>query len=328
MPKLDRSTAIEVEVPAGTTVLQACEQAGVEVAAFLLSRAAGDRRQLPHVPGRAGEGAEADRLLRDAGRRRHGDPHRQSPKAQEGAQRRHGVPADQPSARLPDLRPGRRVRSAGPGDGLRLRPRPLSTRTSARCATRISGPLVETHMTRCIHCTRCIRFLTEIAGVEELGATGRGEDMEIGTYIERALDLGAVGQHHRSVPGRRADLEALCLHRPAVGIAQDRIGRRARRGRQQHPRRCARRRRCCACCRASTRRSTRSGSPTRPASRSTGCAGAGSTGPMSGRGGKLEPRRRGARRFDAIADRLNGVPGERIAAIAGDLVRRSKRCSR
>ena len=49
------------------------------------------------------------------------------------------------------------------------------------------GPLVETHMTRCIHCTRCIRFLTEIAGVQELGATGRGEDMEITTYIERAL---------------------------------------------------------------------------------------------------------------------------------------------
>ena len=42
-------------------------------------------------------------------------------------------------------------------------------------------------MTRCIHCTRCIRFLTEIAGVQELGATGRGEDMEISTYIERAL---------------------------------------------------------------------------------------------------------------------------------------------
>src|SRR5271156_2474025 len=50
------------------------------------------------------------------------------------------------------------------------------------------GPLVETSMTRCIHCTRCIRFLTEIAGVQELGATGRGEDMEITTYIERALD--------------------------------------------------------------------------------------------------------------------------------------------
>jgi NADH-quinone oxidoreductase subunit G len=49
------------------------------------------------------------------------------------------------------------------------------------------GPLVKTSMNRCIHCTRCIRFATEIAGVEELGATGRGENMEIGTYIERAL---------------------------------------------------------------------------------------------------------------------------------------------
>ena len=49
------------------------------------------------------------------------------------------------------------------------------------------GPLVETHMTRCIHCTRCIRFATEVAGVEELGATGRGEHMEVGTYVEKAL---------------------------------------------------------------------------------------------------------------------------------------------
>ncbi|HEX3881606.1 MAG TPA: NADH-quinone oxidoreductase subunit NuoG [Stellaceae bacterium] len=49
------------------------------------------------------------------------------------------------------------------------------------------GPLVETHMTRCIHCTRCIRFLTDVAGVAELGATGRSEDMEITTYVERAL---------------------------------------------------------------------------------------------------------------------------------------------
>ena len=49
------------------------------------------------------------------------------------------------------------------------------------------GPLVKTFMNRCIHCTRCIRFATEIAGVEELGATGRGEHMEVGTYIEQAL---------------------------------------------------------------------------------------------------------------------------------------------
>ena len=47
------------------------------------------------------------------------------------------------------------------------------------------GPLVKTIMTRCIHCTRCIRFSAEVAGVPELGATGRGEDMEITTYLER-----------------------------------------------------------------------------------------------------------------------------------------------
>lgn len=49
------------------------------------------------------------------------------------------------------------------------------------------GPLIQTDLTRCIHCTRCIRFGQEIAGLKELGATGRGEHMEIGTYIERSL---------------------------------------------------------------------------------------------------------------------------------------------
>ncbi len=49
------------------------------------------------------------------------------------------------------------------------------------------GPLIATEMTRCIHCTRCIRFATEVAGVPELGATGRGEAMEVGTYVEHAL---------------------------------------------------------------------------------------------------------------------------------------------
>jgi len=49
------------------------------------------------------------------------------------------------------------------------------------------GPLVKTVMTRCIHCTRCIRFITEIAGVHDLGATSRGEHMEVGTYVEKAL---------------------------------------------------------------------------------------------------------------------------------------------
>lgn len=49
------------------------------------------------------------------------------------------------------------------------------------------GPLIETEMTRCIHCTRCVRFGQEVAGIMELGATGRGENMRIGTYVERAV---------------------------------------------------------------------------------------------------------------------------------------------
>lgn len=49
------------------------------------------------------------------------------------------------------------------------------------------GPLVKTIMTRCIHCTRCVRFTTEVAGISELGLIGRGEDAEITTYLERAM---------------------------------------------------------------------------------------------------------------------------------------------
>ena len=50
------------------------------------------------------------------------------------------------------------------------------------------GPLISTDMTRCIHCTRCVRFTSEIAGFQELGTVGRGEHTEIGTYIERSVD--------------------------------------------------------------------------------------------------------------------------------------------
>ena len=49
------------------------------------------------------------------------------------------------------------------------------------------GPLIKTTMTRCIHCTRCVRFANEVAGVEDLGATGRGENVEISTYLEKAV---------------------------------------------------------------------------------------------------------------------------------------------
>uniref|UniRef100_A0AAG5DQF0 NADH-ubiquinone oxidoreductase 75 kDa subunit, mitochondrial n=1 Tax=Anopheles atroparvus TaxID=41427 RepID=A0AAG5DQF0_ANOAO len=64
------------------------------------------------------------------------------------------------------------------------------------------GPLIKTIMTRCIHCTRCIRFASEVAGVDDFGTTGRGEDMQVGTYVEKlflselsgnVIDLCPVG---------------------------------------------------------------------------------------------------------------------------------------
>jgi len=50
------------------------------------------------------------------------------------------------------------------------------------------GPLVKTSMNRCIQCTRCVRFANEVAGVEELGTTERGNDMQIGMYVEKTMD--------------------------------------------------------------------------------------------------------------------------------------------
>lgn len=55
------------------------------------------------------------------------------------------------------------------------------------------GPLIQTDLTRCIHCTRCVRFGEEIAGLRELGATGRGENMTIGTYIEKSVESELSG---------------------------------------------------------------------------------------------------------------------------------------
>ena len=55
------------------------------------------------------------------------------------------------------------------------------------------GPIVSTKMTRCIHCTRCVRFVEEVAGVTEIGATGRGEDMEITTFLQASLESELSG---------------------------------------------------------------------------------------------------------------------------------------
>ena len=55
------------------------------------------------------------------------------------------------------------------------------------------GPLVSTIMTRCIHCTRCVRFSTEVAGVDDLGLLGRGENAEITTYLEKTIESELSG---------------------------------------------------------------------------------------------------------------------------------------
>jgi NADH-quinone oxidoreductase subunit G len=96
------------------------------------------------------------------------------------------------------------------------------------------GPLVETHMTRCISCTRCVRFITEVAGMPEMGQTGRGEDARSPPIWARRSTRDA-GQHRRPLPRGRADQQALRLHRAALGADQDRDHRRDGRARLQHP---------------------------------------------------------------------------------------------
>jgi NADH-quinone oxidoreductase subunit G len=84
------------------------------------------------------------------------------------------------------------------------------------------GPLISMEeMSRCIHCTRCVRFGQEIAGVMELGMSHRGEHAEIG-------GVRAVGQHDRHLSGRRPHKQALPLQRPDLGIVAPQVGESAR----------------------------------------------------------------------------------------------------
>ena len=239
MPKV-KIDGVEIEVPAGITVLQACELAGRRDSALLLPRAPVDRRQLPHVPGRGGAGPpkpQASCALPVADKQ---EIFTNTPMVQKA---RKGVmefllinhPLDCP---ICDQGGECDLQDQAMGYGF---DRSRFHENKRAVPDKDLGPLVKTSMTRCIHCTRCIRFATEVAGVEELGATGRGEDMEITTYVEHALDHRAVRQPHRPLPGRRADLQALRLQGAAVGAHQDRIDRRAGCARRQHPRRHARR---------------------------------------------------------------------------------------
>jgi NADH-quinone oxidoreductase subunit G len=184
MPKLTIDGG-EIEVPAGTTILQACELAGIEVPHFCfherLAIAGNCRMCLIEVERSPKPIASCAMPVGDGM-----VVHTKSPKAlkaQKGVMEFLLInhPLDCP---ICDQGGECDLQDQAMAYGFD-RSRFVENKRAVR--DKDFGPLVETHMTRCIHCTRCIRFLTEIAGVQELGATGRGEDMEIGTYIERAL---------------------------------------------------------------------------------------------------------------------------------------------
>jgi len=184
MPKLTIDGQ-EVEVPAGTTILQACEHAGIEVAHFCyherLAIAGNCRMCLVDVEKSPKPIASCAMPVADGM-----VVHTKSPKAikaQKGVMEFLLInhPLDCPICDQGGECDLQDQAMAYGFDRSRFQENKRAVRDKD------FGPLVKTEMTRCIHCTRCIRFLTEIAGVEELGATGRGEDMEIGTYIERAL---------------------------------------------------------------------------------------------------------------------------------------------
>ncbi len=185
MPKLTID-GIEVEVAAGSTILQAAEQAGIEIPRFCyherLSIAGNCRMCLVEVEKTPPKPIASCGYPVAEGMVVHTD----SPMVRKG---RRGVmefllinhPLDCPicdqggECDLQDQAMGFGADHSRYDENKRAVP------------DKNLGPLVKTSMNRCIHCTRCIRFITEVAGVPDLGATARGEHMEVGTYVEKAL---------------------------------------------------------------------------------------------------------------------------------------------
>jgi NADH-quinone oxidoreductase subunit G len=184
----------ELDVPAEYTVLQACEAAGAEIPRFCfherLSIAGNCRMCLVEVKGGPPKPtASCAMSVRDLRPGPKGEPpvvETNSPMARKG---RQGVmefllinhPLDCP------------ICDQGGECDLQDQAMAYGVDTSRYAENKRAvenkyiGALVKTSMNRCIHCTRCVRFTTEVAGVSELGAIGRGEDMEITTYLEKAM---------------------------------------------------------------------------------------------------------------------------------------------
>ena len=198
MPKLNINGR-EIEVEDGITLLQACELAGFEIPRFCyherLSVAGNCRMCLVEVVGMPKPMASCATGVNDLRPNRDGTPpaiRTDSPlvkKAREGVMEfllanhpldcpicDQGGECDLQDQALYYGQDGSRYHEA-----------------KRAVEEKYLGPLIKTFMTRCIQCTRCVRFMTEIAGVPELGAIGRGEDMEITTYLEQGMQSELSG---------------------------------------------------------------------------------------------------------------------------------------
>ena len=190
----------EVEVEGALTLIQACEQAGVEVPRFCyherLSIAGNCRMCLVEVVGGPPKPAASCAMqVRDLRPGPEGQPpvvKTNSPmvkKAREGVMEFLLInhPLDCP---ICDQGGECDLQDQAMAYGVDF----SRYREPKRAAEDLNlGPLVETHMTRCISCTRCVRFTTEVAGITQMGQTGRGEDSEITSYLGETLDSNLQG---------------------------------------------------------------------------------------------------------------------------------------
>jgi len=183
----------EIDVPPEYTLLQACEAAGAEIPRFCfherLSIAGNCRMCLIEVVGIPKPQASCAVGVKDLMPNKDGSPKVLSTKSPMVKKAREGVmefllvnhPLDCPICDQGGECDLQDQAMAYGADASRFQ------ENKRAVEDKYIGPLVKTIMTRCIHCTRCIRFSTEVAGVPELGAIGRGEDMEITTYLEHAM---------------------------------------------------------------------------------------------------------------------------------------------
>ena len=198
MPKL-KIDGTEIEVESGTTLLQACEMAGAEVPRFCfherLSIAGNCRMCLVEVKGTPKPQASCAMSVNDLRPGPNGEPPELFTRTKTVKKAREGVmefllinhPLDCP---ICDQGGECDLQDQAMAYGI---DKNRFHENKRAVEDKYIGPLVKTRMNRCIQCTRCVRFTTEVAGIEELGATGRGEDMEITTYLDKAISSELQG---------------------------------------------------------------------------------------------------------------------------------------